>query len=185
MNAPTKTKDAFDEEAFYKLGDALAFVDPLQPHLGLAFDGRLSEEFKLANGSFVPAGLVRPALVQASKGLFSDAVICGEGQNEVSALAFVNLDRARALAGLEEDLSSLILHAHVRSAAKQALIDAGEGQPQTRRVSKLILLSTPPSLEEGEITDKGYLNQARCRACRAAEVTALYSPSADLARIEI
>jgi feruloyl-CoA synthase len=185
LNAPAKTKDAFDAEAFYKLGDALAFVDPLQPHLGLAFDGRLSEEFKLANGSFVPAGLVRPALVQASKGLFSDAVICGEGQNEVSALAFVNLDKARILAGLEDDLSSLIWHAHVRSAAKQALIEAGEGQPQTRRVAKLILLASPPSLEDGEITDKGYLNQARCRACREAEVTALYSQSADLARIEI
>ncbi|GIU67303.1 AMP-binding protein [Candidatus Phycosocius spiralis] len=185
LNAPDKTKDVFDEEAFYKLGDALAFVDPLQPHLGLVFDGRLSEEFKLANGSFVPAGLVRPALVQASKGLFSDVVICGEGQKEVSALAFVNLDKARALSGLEDDLPSLIWHATVRSSAKKAMIDAGKGQPQTRRVTKLILLSTPPSLEVGEITDKGYLNQARCRACRANSVAALYSPSFDHERIEI
>jgi feruloyl-CoA synthase len=175
LNQPEKSAAAFDDEGYYLLGDALRFYDPHKPELGLAFDGRLSEEFKLLNGSFVPAGIVRPALVQASQGLFTDVVICGEGQAEVSALAFVNLAKARALADSDDDdLASLTWHAKVRDAALAALRRAGEGQPTTRRVTRLILLTTPPSLEDGEITDKGYLNQATCRTNRAREVAALY-----------
>jgi feruloyl-CoA synthase len=175
LNQSDKTAQAFDEEGYYLLGDALRFYDPEKPELGLAFDGRLSEEFKLLNGSFVPAGVVRPALVQASQGLFSDAIICGEGKAEVAALAFVNLAKARALAGSDEnDLAALCWHETVRSAARVALQRAAQGQPTTRRVARLILLSTPPSLEDGEITDKGYLNQAQCRSCRASDVAALY-----------
>jgi feruloyl-CoA synthase len=171
-----KTASAFDEEGFYCLGDALRFVDPAQPEKGLAFDGRLSEEFKLLNGSFVPAGVVRPALVQASNGLFSDAVICGEGCADVTALAFVNQNKAAALANVEDtDLTALCWHAKVRDAARAALLKAGDGQPTTRRVARLILLTTPPSMEDGEITDKGYLNQSKCRECRAADVAALYN----------
>ena len=185
MNAPEKTAEAYDEEGFYKLGDALRFVDPDRPEAGLAFDGRLSEEFKLANGSFVPAGLVRPALVQASDGLFSDAVICGEGQEELGALAFINLAKARALTGLDDDLDSLVWHEKVRACAKAALEKAGAGQPATRRVTRLILLTSPPSLEDGEITDKGYLNQGACRACRAGAVQTLFQSGPALERIDL
>jgi feruloyl-CoA synthase len=175
LGQPEKSAAAFDEEGFYCLGDALRFVDADQPERGLAFDGRLSEEFKLISGSFVPAGIVRPALVQASQGLFSDAVICGEGQAEVSALAFVNINKARELADqADADLSTLCWHGCVRDSALGALTRAAEGQPPTRRVSRLILLTSPPSLEDGEITDKGYLNQAACRTHRAAQVAALY-----------
>jgi len=185
LNAPEKTAEAYDEEGFYKLGDALRFVDPDRPEAGLAFDGRLSEEFKLANGSFVPAGLVRPALVQASDGLFSDAVICGEGQEELGALAFINLAKARALTGLDDDLDSLVWHEKVRACAKAALEKAGAGQPATRRVTRLILLTSPPSLEDGEITDKGYLNQGACRACRAGAVQTLFQSGPALERIDL
>jgi feruloyl-CoA synthase len=175
LNDSEKTNQAFDDEGYYRLGDALRFYDPGQPHLGLAFDGRLSEEFKLLNGSFVPAGIVRPALVQASAGLFSDAVICGEGQESVSALVFLNLAKARAVAGIgDADLSQLCTSGSVVDAAQKALQDAAKDQPTTRRVSCLILLPSPPSLEDGEITDKGYLNQARCRTTRATNVAALY-----------
>jgi feruloyl-CoA synthase len=176
LGQPDKTAAAFDDEGFYLLGDALAFYDPQRPEMGLAFDGRLSEEFKLNNGSFVPAGVVRPALVQASLGLFTDAVICGEGQSEVTALAFVNLAKARLLADNDDgDLASLSWHANVRDAAIAALERAGKDQPTTRRIARIILLTTPPSLEDGEITDKGYLNQSRCRTCRASDVAALYA----------
>jgi feruloyl-CoA synthase len=185
LNAPDKTADAYDEDGFYKLGDALRFVDANKPEAGLAFDGRLSEEFKLSNGSFVPAGLVRPALVQASDGLFSDAVICGEGQEELGALAFINLGKARALAGLDEDLDTLIWHEKVRAHAKASLERAGSGQPATRRVTRLILLTTPPSLEDGEITDKGYLNQGACRTNRASAVQGLYQQEPTLERIDL
>jgi feruloyl-CoA synthase len=175
LGQPEKTADAFDEEGFYCLGDALRFVDAAHPERGLAFDGRLSEEFKLLNGSFVPAGIVRPALVQASNGLFSDAIICGEGCGDVTALAFVNVAKAAALADLPDaDLTALCWHAKVRDAAQAAMLKAGEGQPTTRRVARLILLTTPPSMEDGEITDKGYLNQSKCRECRAGDVAALY-----------
>jgi feruloyl-CoA synthase len=175
LGQPEKTAGAFDEEGFYCLGDALRFVDPGQPELGLAFDGRLSEEFKLLNGSFVPAGIVRPALVQASGGLFTDAIICGEGRGDVTALVFVNIAKAAALADMPDaDLAALCWHAKVRDAARAVLVAAGQDQPTTRRVARLILLTTPPSLEDGEITDKGYLNQNKCRECRAGDVAALY-----------
>jgi feruloyl-CoA synthase len=176
LNQSEKTKQAFDDEGFYLLGDALRFYDPDQPHLGLAFDGRLSEEFKLLGGSFVPAGIVRPALVQASSGLFSDAVICGEGQEHVSALVFLNLDAARGIAGdSHASLASLADNDAVKAAARKALQKAAQDQPPTRRVTRLILLPSAPSLEDGEITDKGYLNQAQCRTTRQGEVAALYA----------
>ncbi len=176
LGQPEKTAGAFDADGFYCLGDALRFVDAGHPELGLAFDGRLSEEFKLLNGSFVPAGIVRPALVQASNGLFTDAIICGEGRLDVTALVFVSLAKAAALADLEDaDLTALCWHAKVRDAAHTALLKAGDGLPTTRRVMRLILLTSPPSLEDGEITDKGYLNQSKCRQCRAQDVAALYS----------
>jgi feruloyl-CoA synthase len=176
VDQPQKTAEAFDDEGFYRLGDALRFVDPDRPERGLAFDGRLSEEFKLLNGSFVPAGTVRPALVQASSGLFNDAVICGEGHSEVSALVFLNIAKARELSGLVDgDANSLCWHAKVRDASQLALVKAGTGQPTTRRVARIVLLTTPPSLEDGEITDKGYLNQAACRVTRATDLQSLYS----------
>jgi feruloyl-CoA synthase len=175
LGQPERTTAAFDDEGFYCLGDALRFVDPARPEQGLAFDGRLSEEFKLLNGSFVPAGIVRPALVQASNGLFSDAIICGEGCADVTALVFVNKAKAAALADMPDaDLAELCWHGHVIDAARAALIKAGDGQPVTRRVARLIMLTTPPSMEDGEITDKGYLNQATCRTCRAGDAAALY-----------
>lgn len=178
--APEQTAAAFDEEGFYRLGDALRFADPARPEAGLAFDGRLSEEFKLSNGTFVPAGNLRPALVQASDGLFADAVICGEGREDVAALIFLNVARARQVAEAPAaDLAALAVDPAVMQAARRALSRAGDGQPVSRRVARAILLASPPSLEDGEITDKGYLNQARCRACRHAEAAALHgSPGA-------
>jgi feruloyl-CoA synthase len=175
LGAPEKTAAAFDEEGFYRLGDALAFVDPAVPERGLRFDGRLSEEFKLSNGTFVPAGVIRPALVQASEGLFSDAVICGEGQKDVTALVFLNPDKAAALAGGPAHLGQLGEHSQVRRAAKAALVKASEGQPVSRRVARIVLLPASPRLEDGEITDKGYLNQANCRANHAEAVAMLYA----------
>jgi feruloyl-CoA synthase len=177
--APETTAAAFDEEGFYRLGDALKFADPDRPELGLAFDGRLSEAFKLANGSFVPVGTVRPALVQASNGLFSDAVICGEGGEAVCALAFLNPATASTLAGQALDIATAATHPAVQAAASEALIRAQEGQPPTRRIARLLLLPSPPSLEDGEITDKGYLNQARCRAVRADEVAVVCTASGE------
>ena len=171
-----KSAAAFDEEGFYRLGDALRFVDRDDLSKGLAFDGRLSEEFKLNNGSFVPAGIIRPALVQASQGLFTDAVICGEGRAEVCALVFVNGAYAAVLADSQpEDLAVLCWNGQVRDAAKAALIRAADGEPTTRRIARIILLTSPPSLEDGEITDKGYLNQSACRSNRAGDLAALYS----------
>lgn len=170
---PDKTAAAFDEEGFYRLGDALRFADPDRPEAGLAFDGRLSETFKLASGSWVPVGPVRLALVQASNGLFSDAVIFGEGTDTVCALAFLDRARAAGLTGLPQDAAGLASHPAILAAAASALESAAAGQPATRKVVRLGLLPDAPSLEEGEITDKGYLNQARCRAVRAQAVAAV------------
>jgi feruloyl-CoA synthase len=162
-----KTAAAFDEEGYYLLGDALKFADPDQPEVGLAFDGRLSETFKLANGSWVPVGTVRLALVAGLGGLLSDAVICGEGGQALTALGFLNLKVARDVAGDGSlDLAALSVHPAVIAAASQRLEVAMAGKPATQAVTAITLLPDGPSLEDGEITDKGYLNQARCRQSR-------------------
>jgi feruloyl-CoA synthase len=169
-----KTAAAFDAEGYYCLGDALKFADPEKPEAGLVFDGRLSETFKLAGGSWVPVGPVRLGLVQASDGLFADAVICGEGGEEVCALAFLNLARARTLTGRAQALlAELADDPAIVAAAEEIVGRAGAGQPPTRRIVRLALLPDGPSLEDGEITDKGYLNQARCRAVRVQAVEAV------------
>ncbi|MCU0882778.1 MAG: AMP-binding protein [Hyphomonadaceae bacterium] len=164
-----KTAEAYDHEGYYLLGDALKFAEPDSPEVGLAFDGRLSETFKLANGSWVPVGTVRLALVAGLGGLISDAVICGEGADGLTALGFLNLKVARDVAGDDSlDLAALSTHPAVIEAANTRLAACMAGKPATQAVIAIRLLPDHPSLEDGEITDKGYLNQARCRQNRNA-----------------
>ena len=100
---------------------------------------------------------------------------CGEGLEDITALVCLNATKARAISGMAEaTLAQLAGHAAVRAAAQHTLARAATGQPVTRRVARLILLPQAPSLEDGEITDKGYLNQANCRARRQDVIDALY-----------
>jgi feruloyl-CoA synthase len=163
FRAPELTAAAFDDEGFYRSGDAVKLIDSGDPNQGLMFDGRIAENFKLLTGTWVAVGSLRTRLISEA-GVLSDAVICGQDAEYVAALAWINQAEAGDLAGaaLSEHLS-------------RALGRVNEGAGSAMRIERLLLLSTPPSLDAGEITDKGYLNQRRCLECRAAEVARLYA----------
>ena len=155
---PDLTEELFDDEGFYRSGDAARLTDQ-----GLMFDGRIAENFKLLTGTWVAVGALRMRLLSAAGGLLSDAVIAGQDSEYVGALAWVN--RAEA----PSDEASL--RQHLAQALRSLNADAGSAS----RVERLLVLETPPSLDAGEITDKGYLNQRRCLESRAAEVARLYA----------
>jgi feruloyl-CoA synthase len=167
FRVPELAAATFDEEGYYRSGDAVKLIDENDPNQGLLFDGRIAENFKLFTGTWVAAGSLRTRLISAA-GLLSDAVICGQDADYVAALAWVNQAEAR-------DLSA----AEVRERLAQALNRVNEGAGSASRIERLLLLEAPPSLDAGEITDKGYLNQRRCLECRAAEVARLYAEPPD------
>ncbi|MEO1304484.1 MAG: AMP-binding protein, partial [Pseudomonadota bacterium] len=116
-----KTRTAFDEEGFYRLGDAVRFVDPERPNKGLAFDGRTAEEFKLANGTWVSAGNLRVKAVQAVNGALADAVVCGLNQSEVCLLGFINEAYCQRLIGEPLPMETLIQRPEVSDAVRTGL----------------------------------------------------------------
>jgi len=161
--APELAAAAFDEEGFYRSGDAGRMLDPEDPNRGVAFDGRIAENFKLMTGTFVAAGSLRTRLLSVA-GVLSDAVICGQDAEYAAALAWVNPAEARDRSGAE-------LREHLARALARLNSEAGSAS----RIERLLLLEAPPSLDAGEITDKGYLNQRRCLECRAGDVARLYA----------
>jgi feruloyl-CoA synthase len=169
---PQLTQAAFDEDGFYRSGDAVRLIDEQDPNQGMLFDGRIAENFKLLTGTWVAAGALRTRLVSAA-GVLSDAVICGQDAEYVAAMAWVNQAEARRLTGAAEDvaLDDPVLRGHLARALRALNADAGSAS----RIERLLLLAQPPSLDAGEITDKGYLNQRRTLQCRAAEVARLYA----------
>ena len=183
---PEKTAEAFDEEGFYKLGDAVKFCDPDKPELGLAFDGRIAEEFKLANGTWVSAGTVRVKAVEAVDGALSDVVVCGLNQEEIALLGFLNESWCRRMTGRNVGLAELASDETVRGAVKDGLIRYNRENPNSaKRVSRILIQKDQPKADAGEITEKGYINQGRVQALREAEVKRLFSTPYDADIIEI
>jgi feruloyl-CoA synthase len=173
---PDLTSAAFDDEGFYRTGDAARLIDEARPGLGLAFSGRIAEDFKLTTGTFVRVGAVRTALLSAVP-LLADAVIAGEGQDFVTALAWLNAAEARRLLGREPAAAAgeLITDAGVLGALAAALAAAAPAPGSAARVGRLLVLSRPADLDRGEITDKGYVNQRQVLRNRAAQVDLLYA----------
>jgi feruloyl-CoA synthase len=173
--SPELTAQAFDDEGFYKIGDTFRFADPADPSEGLLFDGRIAEDFKLASGTWVSVGALRAALIERAAPYIRDVVIAGADRDEVTALVFPDLDACR---GLCPDLpagAQVSTDARVRSQFKlllTALARAATGS--SNRVCRAILLDEPPSLDAGEMTDKGSINQRAVLARRAALVEELY-----------
>lgn len=175
---PEKTRDAFDEEGFYRLGDAVKFVDPANPELGLAFDGRTAEEFKLSNGTWVSAGTVRVQAVAATGGALSDAVVCGLNQNDITLLGFLNEAWCQRLVGEALPLDQLVRHPKVIDHVRAGLQDHNRHHPNaSSRIARILLQATPPRADAGEITEKGYINQSRAQDLRKAEIEKLYAVS--------
>ena len=162
--------DTHDEDGFYRLGDAARFVDADKPTLGLMFDGRLVENFKLATGAFVTAGALRLAALSAIGGVALDAIVCGEGREGVGLMLFAN-PTARARLGEEG------LRREVRAGLERLNASAkGVGG----KVLRALILPEAPDAASGEITDKGYLNQALARNRRPAEMERLFAEAPDV-----
>jgi feruloyl-CoA synthase len=167
-NDPEKTAAAFDEEGFYKLGDACRFLNPDDPSQGLVFDGRVTEDFKLDSGTWVSVGTLRPDVVAACTPYVLDAVITGQDKPFAGALIWPS---PAALAGLGEDPVPK-LEAIIKERLQAFNASAGGS---SRRIGRFTILRELPSIDAGEITDKGYVNQRAALERRHAEVAALYA----------
>ncbi|AEG51032.1 Long-chain-fatty-acid--CoA ligase [Sphingobium chlorophenolicum L-1] len=171
---------AFDEDGFYRIGDAGRLADPHDPAAGILFDGRVAENFKLSTGTWVNVGALRLAVISACRKLVSDAVVTGEGKADIGLLLVLNEEACRLyLESAGHDLpagSPACLHPAVRTRIEE-LIDAynAEQMGSSTRISRFAVMERPPSLEQGEITDKAYINQRRTLALRADAVERLYA----------
>ena len=175
--APELTAQAFDADGFYLIGDAVTFADPDRPELGLFFDGRVAEDFKLNSGTWVSVGTLRVAGISALSPLAQDIVVSGHGGDHVRFLVFPNIAACRAQAGLADsaDVSEVIGHDKVRAAiaAGLAKLKAQSGGGSSAHATRALLLAEPASVDGGEITDKGYINQRAVLTRRAAAVATL------------
>jgi feruloyl-CoA synthase len=171
---PVATAAAFDEEGFYKTGDAGALRDPANPAAGIDFCGRIAENFKLSSGTWVNVGNVRIGLLEATP-VLEDAVIAGHDGDEIVALFFLALSVARALAAdATADHTALSQSPAVRDHIFNAIRSHNASHPHSSmRIARAILLPEPPNRAEGEITDKGSINQGRALMLRAAAITRL------------
>jgi len=170
---PHLTREAFDSEGFYKLGDALKFQDPADPGQGLLFDGRTAEDFKLATGTWVNVGPLRARLLACLEPYARDVVLAGADSNEIGALIFPNLDACRELAG--SGAADVTTDARVLDALRTRLAAfAGTSTGSSNRVCRAMLLAEPPSLDAGEVTDKGSINARAVLARRVGLVAELY-----------
>jgi feruloyl-CoA synthase len=169
------TKAAFDEEGYYRIGDALKFADPEKPEQGLAFDGRIAEDFKLSTGTWVHVGSARVKLIAAGDPLIQDVVITGHERSEVGALLFLNAGAVKA-----KGLDDAGIREYLRAAMKKLAAETGAGS-STHPVRALVM-SEPPSIDANEITDKGYINQRAVIERRATLVEELHadSPAAEV-----
>ncbi len=179
--APQETMEAFDEEGFFRTGDAVQWIDESNPHLGLKFDGRIAEDFKLATGTFVSVGPLRARIIAAGAPYVQDVVITGLNLKEVGAMVFPT-PAVRGLSGLPAEASLReVLTSPPVLAQFQEIVNrlAQTASGSANRVSRLCLLADPPTLDRGEITDKGSINQRSVLHHRADLVMALHEDTLD------
>jgi feruloyl-CoA synthase len=180
---PDLTAAAFDDEGFYKIGDAGTLFDPADPAAGLVFAGRVTEEFKLTTGTFVHVGELRTDCIAACSPVLLDALVAGQDQPYVALLAWPNLSACRQLIGQPDaTFDTIVAHPAVRDAVQRGLRahNATTQGASSRRIGRALLLTEPPSIDGNELTDKGYINQKAGLTRRAALVQRLYAePAAD------
>jgi feruloyl-CoA synthase len=177
---PELTAAAFDDEGFYKFGDALKPVDPDDFHAGFDFDGRIAEDFKLASGTWVSVGPLRARFVAACAPLVRDVVISGINRDEVSALVVLDLDGCRLInpALPPDDLLATAHDPLIRDAFRERLTKfLATSTGSSTRITRAILLDSPLSIDRGEVTDKGSINQRAVLDHRAGLIDELYSPT--------
>lgn len=174
LNDPKKNAEVFDEEGFYCLGDAVRFIDETDPNKGLVFDGRVGEDFKLSSGTWVSVGTLRPDFVAACSPLVFDAVICGQDKDYAGALVWPSPAAAEQYAKAAGDPAKGFQALVADLARKATAFNSGE-QGSSRRIKRLLVMTDPPSIDAGEITDKGYVNQRLVQSRRANLVQALFA----------
>jgi feruloyl-CoA synthase len=177
---PDLTAAAFDEEGFYKPGDAVRFDDAGEPAKGITFDGRLAEDFKLTTGTWVHVGGIRVGVLAAASPVLLDAIVAGENREFIAILAWLNASGCHRLAGMEAPLPELARHPAVREHVGRAIARwNAEHAGSSERIARVLLLADAPSIDANEITDKGYVNQRLALERRKPEVERLFAPRPD------
>jgi feruloyl-CoA synthase len=179
---PELTGEAFDDEGFYRTGDAVRWVDPANPRAGLLFDGRIAEDFKLDSGTFVNVGALRARVIAEGSPCVQDAVVAGLNRADIGVLIVPRLDECRRLAGCGDDVPPHeLLQQPVLRTFFQDLVDRSwrAGTGSANRVARAHVLVEPPSIDKGEVTDKGSINQRAVLAHRAGVVERLYAEPRD------
>ncbi|AOW14149.1 feruloyl-CoA synthase [Hydrogenophaga crassostreae] len=174
---PEETAGAFDEEGFFKTGDAVKWIDETDIHLGLKFDGRIAEDFKLATGTFVSVGPLRGKIIAAGAPFVQDAVLTGINLKEVGAMVFPTpavrtLTNLPAETSMHEVLDHPAVIAHFQTVVNEL---AKTATGSANRIARLCLLADPPTIDRGEITDKGSINQRAVLTHRADTVAKLHA----------
>ncbi len=175
--AAADTAEHFDEEGFFCSGDAVKWIDETDVHQGLKFDGRIAEDFKLATGTFVSVGPLRAKIIAAGAPYIQDVVLTGINLKEVGAMVFPTA-AVRTLSGLDvgvpmaDVLSSAKVLAHFQTVVNDL---ARNATGSANRIARMCLLAEPPTIDRGEVTDKGSINQRSVLAHRAQTVDALHA----------
>jgi feruloyl-CoA synthase len=175
---PDLTAQAFDTEGFYSMGDAVKFLDAAHPEKGLLFDGRVAEDFKLMSGTWVSVGALRIHALECLAPIAQDIVVTGHDREEIGFLIFPNVAACRQIAGLADaaPVADVLGHGAVREATRQGLLKLKQqGRGSSTFATRAILMAEPPSIDAGEITDKGYTNQQAVRTRRNSLVEAIYA----------
>jgi len=187
LKRPDLTAAAFDDEGFYRIGDAGQFADPAAPVKGLIFDGRVVEDFKLSTGTWVNSGALRLAALSAAAPVLQDVVVAGHDRDFVALLAWPNLNGCRSMcgdrdAGDADVAASPVVRQHIRDGLAAY---NGTNPGSSTRIHRLLLLGTPPAIDANEITDKGYINQRAVLDNRAGDVGRLFAAKPDAGVIEL
>lgn len=180
---PEQTREAFDADGYYCIGDAGKLVDPQDPAQGVVFDGRVAEDFKLSSGTWVHVGSVRVEAIAATAPVVQDAVVTGHNRDEIGLLVFPNPAGCKSLcpdASAAMAPGDLIQRPEVREKLRAGLASYNRGKSNSQRIARALLMAEPPDIDANEITDKGYINQRAVLERRAELVERLYAGGGDV-----
>ena len=180
LDEPELTAAAFDDEGFYRIGDAVRLADPDDPSRGLLFDGRVAEDFKLSTGTWVHVSGVRTGVLAAATPALQDLVVAGHDEPFLTVLAWPSPGGARSIVGEDRALPALCTDERLRAHVRQAIEAWNAEHPaSSTKIARVLLMAEPANIDAGEITDKGYVNQRATLERRADLVTQLYADPPD------